>query len=104
VIPPIAANETYGDASMKSTLVLNAWPAWSPGDSPHIAHALAIRGDAATSMAAIIVNPAFNFIMTNLPARPNYIRYTSTNSTGQTAQTKYQYTAHSSIPALLRAL
>src|SRR5271155_472376 len=34
----------------------------------------------------------------------NYIRYTSPNRTGQTAQTKYQYSAQSSIPWALRAL
>src|SRR5580658_5363921 len=81
---------------MKSTLALYAWNAASPSDSPHVAHAVAI---------AIALNFAlFIFLIASFPPLRNYIRYTNPNRSGQTAQTKYQYTAHSSIAWALRAL
>ena len=98
---------TYGPTSIAITLVLNAWPALSPGESPHIAHAFASRGIAkAHAVSVAATNPDFRILsdlIVNSIARL-YIRYTSTNSTGQTAHTKYQYIAHNSTPAALRAL
>src|SRR5258708_16951322 len=91
---------------MNSTLVLYAWNAWSPSDSPHVAHAFASRGAAAKIAVAIVIARALSFILFNITfTNPRtYIRYTNPNSSGQTAQTKYQYTAHSSIAWALRAL
>jgi len=91
---------------MNNTLALYAWNALSPSDSPHVAHAFASRGAAATIAPAIVMAAALSFVLLIIAfvLTPNYIRYTSPNSSGQTAQTKYQYTAHNSIAWALRAL
>src|SRR5579862_9768347 len=92
---------------MNSALALYAWNAGLESDSPQVAHALATRGAAPIIAPAIALAAAlsFGFFTIRFPrTRTNYIRYTNPNSTGHTAQTKYQYTAHSSIPCALRAL
>jgi hypothetical protein len=54
---------------MNNTLALYAWNARSPSDSPHVAHAFAIRGADPTIAPAIALAKAFVFFIVTFTSR-----------------------------------